>query len=256
MVSSLAAGYHPASVADAGAAASARKEIDMRRLALVLSIALVAAVVTGAPTTPRAGAQDSVDDVVAFVRETLDATNAFWTGEFRLLGVPYRAPRVVLARGGNPTPSACDEDEPTIDHSYCESDTTITLDIDSGDEDAFANLADEERFLPIVWIIAHELGHHVQFLLDLQGLADFPANIRYELQADCLSGVFIRSYARAAAWVERGDLDDAVDKVRESADPDDIPEHERDHGTAAQREQAFRRGYDAGTPAGCGVPKP
>lgn len=62
-----------------------------------------------------------------------------------------------------------------------------------------------------------------------------------------LTGSFTRAHARAVDWVEHGDLQGAVDEVRESGDPEDIPGHDRTHGTAAEREQAFRRAYDPGS---------
>ena len=231
-----------------------------RILAVSLLVLFVLAL-GGGISTPVAAIQsedeeDDAEDIILFVQDTLTAANIYWDGEFRRLGVAYERPDIVLARGGVPTPSDCDEEEPVVEHSYCALDTTVTIDIDSDGDDALVDPTYTDAPLASVWLVAHEVAHHVQHLLDLDGLADSPENTRYELQADCLAGAFVRTYARAADWVEHGDLDGAVAKVRESADPEDIPGHDRTHGTAPEREQAFRRGYDAGSPSACGISAP
>ena len=226
-------------------------------LALVLGLVLVQVGVFPriGITTPAAYATDDDQDVFAFTEEIVDAANTYRTGLFQELGRTYRSPNLVLARHGNPEPSDCDEGEPAVKHSYCSLDETITLDISSDDDDAFTGVNSDGRPMVILYTAGHEFGHHVQHVLDLQGLeGDFLDNVRYELQADCLAGMFIRAYARASDWVERADVEDAIVSACESGDPEDIPGKDRTHGTPAERAQAFQRGYNASAPAACSIP--
>lgn len=210
----------------------------------------------GAPAAEAT--DDATDDLVAFVEETVEAADAYWRNLFRRMGLEYTRPRIVIARHGVPTPGACDEEgEPlVVEDSYCGRDATITLDVDSDDADAFTSEVNAGRPMVVVYTVGHEWGHHIQSLLDLDGLPEFPANVRFELQADCLAGLFTRSYQRASDWVGRGDVADAIASAGESGDPDDMPGHERTHGTAAERERAFRMGYDARSAASCGLMPP
>src|SRR5262249_2289612 len=83
-----------------------------------------------APSAPAVRADDAADQI-AFVQDILASANAYWAAQFRTFGRTYQPPRLMLARQGMATPSPCDEDEPEVDHSYCDANQTITLDVDS-----------------------------------------------------------------------------------------------------------------------------
>jgi uncharacterized protein len=227
----------------------------MRRVIMPALLAgfIAAALFSSRPAEPPAALAADGDEVERFSRETAASADAFWAEHFRSLGLTYARPRVLFARQGMAERGACEEDEPSVDHSYCAADSTVTLDIDSDGDDSFAVEIERNGPLAIVYTIGHEWAHHVQHTLDLGGLDDAPATVAFELQADCLGGLFVRAYAGAGEQIDRGQLAGAIASARESGDAEDIPGHSRTHGTAAEREQAFLRGYNADSPAVCGL---
>jgi len=196
-----------------------------------------------------------------FVDEVTVAINEYWRSELRKMGRSYRDPKLVRAAYNQRVRSRCGNSRGS-DHSYCPIEETVYVDWDSDDETSFESLWDDERYFVIVTTMGHEWGHHVQNLLGLfdderdeSGSAVTRArrSIAIELQADCLMGAFARSYARANDWVERVDLEDAMDDTEESGDDPDTPMRQRTHGTPKQRLDAFLQGYRASTPRTCGI---
>lgn len=201
--------------------------------------------------------------VQAFLREVFDDVQSMWATEFGQSGTPYRPARLVLFQSEVST--ACGVESANIGPFYCSGDQTVYLDIRF-----FSTL--NARFgvmrgITDAYIVGHELGHHVQFLLGVtQRVAAtqhaFPAqtnalSVRVELQADCLSGVWAHSaYQRsllgpsaieAALHAAQVVGDDFLAHASGAAvDPDSWT-----HGSSAQRQQWFTTGYDVGRPGAC-----
>jgi predicted metalloprotease len=190
---------------------------------------------------------DSLDE---FVDEVIEAAGDFWTGVFKERGKRYHPPSVVKAASDQRVRSKCGNSR-GAEHSYCGTDETVFLDWDSDDETSIVNLWDDDRSFVIVTTVGHEWGHHVQKLL---GVFDIDTrSVEVENQADCLMGLFARSYAKSSDWVGRADLKDAIQDTRDSGDDPDTPARERTHGTPEQRVDAFMRGYRGKSVSACGL---
>jgi len=181
----------------------------------------------------------------------------------------YRAPELTIYTGAINT--ACGAADAGVGPFYCPGDQTIYLDLSFYDTLTRKYGAKEGDFA-MVYVIAHEAGHHVQTLLGVTGqlnelrrdvatgaMSQTEFNrysVAFELQADYLAGVVAR-YMQERGYLERGDLseamsaaavvgDDAIQKRYQGyVDPDTF-----NHGTSAQRQEWFKRGFDAGDLSG------
>lgn len=199
------------------------------------------------------------DSNYRYACQTLASTEDVWTALFRDMGRTYEAPRMVLYRRG--APSGCGEADSRMGPFYCPADHRIYLDTTFFDELA-------QRFrapgnFAQSYVIAHEVGHHIQTIVGLSdrirraqgGAREAQSNalqVRMELQADCLAGVWA---SREQGAMEPGDLeagmraaaaigDDALQG--QNAAPESFT-----HGTSAQRQEALMRGYRGGNYASC-----
>jgi predicted metalloprotease len=212
----------------------------------------------GGTTTPRpavapertsAPAEEELKQFVGFV---LDDVQRTWTDELR----GYEDARLVLFRGA--IRSACGTATSAVGPFYCQLDRKVYIDL--GFYEQLRRRFGAPGDFAQAYVIAHELGHHIQNLRGLLGRGE-AADVRVELQADCLAGAWARS-ADARGLVEVGDLDEALNAAAQIGD-DTIQRRTQGrvqpetftHGSAAQRSSAFRRGYDGGAPA-CGVQYP
>ena len=188
----------------------------------------------------------------AFVQEAAISLNTYWGALFQASGKEYVAPVLVAAASDERVNSKCGRSR-GVNHSYCPADQTVFLDYDSDSPYSLETLWDDERYLVIVSIMAHEWGHHIQNVLSLY--ADDKNNPRtsvdIELQADCLDGMFVRTYGRAVDWVQKADLKDTLDLTREVGDDPRTPANEMTHGSPDQRVNAFQSGYGATGLAAC-----
>lgn len=170
------------------------------------------------------------------------SVEAFWTRTAPVYGMRYAPANLRLLQADVPTVSACDAPgEVTEDHAYCPADTTVYVDLDSGDDHSVASLLDDDRPYIVAAIMAHEFGHHVQNLL---GVLDRPnlRTIDVELQADCLAGLYLGSSPFRHEVVDN--LDDLVAFSVESADPAGTRASDPDaHGSGAMRAAAILRGF-------------
>jgi len=214
---------------------------------------------------PQSGAASSAPEVNKdFSRAVLGDTEDVWGAIFKAMGTRYAPPTLVLYRGA--TRSACGRANAAVGPFYCPADRDLYL-----DTSFFAEL--HSRFgapgeFAQAYVIAHEVGHHVQNLLGtmdkvqarMQRGDEGSANalsVRLELQADCYAGVWgyyaqkrnlmdandVESGLRAAAAVG----DDAIQKRTQGyVVPDSFT-----HGTAAQRTHWFRAGLDSGDLRDC-----
>jgi uncharacterized protein len=215
--------------------------------------------------TAEPGAFTGVDEHADFVSVVLADTEDTWNELFARDGLQYREPELVLFNGA--VNSACGFAQAAVGPFYCPRDLMVYLDLDFFDElhRRFGAPGDFAQ----AYVIAHEVGHHVQTLLGLservraaQARAS-PAEanaiqVRMELQADCLAGVWAHHAQRSRQVLEPGDLEEALraaaaigdDNIQKRTQGRVVPESFT-HGTSAQRMQWFRTGFDSGEPNRC-----
>jgi predicted metalloprotease len=215
---------------------------------------------------PSAGRVDSAsDERKDFVAVVLADTEETWHGVFRASGRRYEEPRLVLFSGA--VQSACGFAQAAVGPFYCPGDRKLYLDLDFF-EDLSRRFGAPGDFAQ-AYVIAHEVGHHVQTLLGIsqrvhaararQSPAEANAmSVRLELQADCFAGVWAHHADRVRGIVESGDLEEALNAA--SAIGDDrlqrrgrgfVSPDSFTHGTSAQRARWFRRGFSGGDPQAC-----
>ena len=217
---------------------------------------------SGPQVSQQAPAQrPPANDVGAkFVSVVLADTEDTWTSLFKQGGSQYRVPKLVLFRGA--VQSACGNAQSAMGPFYCPGDHKVYIDLSFFDEL-------EQRFrapgdFAKAYVIAHEVGHHVQNLLGIAEKVDAQRkrvseaennklSVRMELQADCLAGIWAHHANRTRQILERGDVEAAMaaataigdDRLQKQARGYVSPESFT-HGSSAQRVRWFRRGLDSG----------
>ncbi len=205
------------------------------------------------------------DRQAAFVSTVLADTEDVWNQLLRSGGVDYREPRLVLFRGA--TRSGCGVGQSAMGPFYCPADENVYLDL--GFFDTLRERLGAPGDFAQAYVIAHEVGHHVQNQLGITGKVDAlrgrvseremnALSVRVELQADCFAGVWANRSQRGKNWLEHGDLEEALNAAARIGDdtlqrrsqgyvvPDSFT-----HGTSEQRMRWFRRGFDSGSLAQC-----
>ena len=201
---------------------------------------------------------------VQFVSFVLDDVQHTWAQVLPKYGTQYHDARLVLFRDA--VNSGCGSAQAAMGPFYCPIDQKVYLDLGFYDElsQRFGAPGDFAQ----AYVLAHELGHHVQHLLgtdarvrELQDRRPEQANalsVRLELQADCLAGVWAHHAERSHHWLDRGDLEEALNAASQIGD-DTLQRRSRGtvvpetftHGTGAQRVGWFRRGLDSGSLQQC-----
>lgn len=195
-----------------------------------------------------------------FVSVVLADTEDVWSEIFRQEGLVYKEPTLVLYT--NSVQSACGTSSASVGPFYCPGDQKLYIDLSFYDEL-------QQRFhapgdFAMAYVIAHEVGHHVQTLLGTsdkimplrQRLSEEEFNkylVRFELQADYLAGVWAR-HAQGLGLLEEGDLDEALnaasavgdDTLQKQARGYVVPESFT-HGTSEQRKRWFYKGFQSGS---------
>ncbi|MFW6730810.1 MAG: neutral zinc metallopeptidase [Synechococcus sp.] len=211
----------------------------------------------GGPVGGRSGAGDRQADFVSVV---LADTEDTWTDQFRRLGRTYVPPKLVLFDGV--VASACGRAQAAMGPFYCPADRKVYIDL------AFYRQLRDQLGAPgdfaQAYVIAHEVGHHVQNVLGIEGRVrqamqrspQRQANqlsVRLELQADCLAGVWAHQTHRQRRTLEEGDVEEALNAASRIGDdalqrrssgrvrPDSFT-----HGSSAQRQEWFARGLRSG----------
>jgi predicted metalloprotease len=205
------------------------------------------------------------DEAADFISVVLADTEDVWTKLFAADGGDYPEPQLVLFTGG--TQSGCGFAEAAVGPFYCPGDRRVYLDLSFFDELAqrFGAAGDFAQ----AYVVAHEVGHHVQNVIGVltdanqrqQASSETDANaisVDVELQADCFAGVWAHHAQADRNVIEPGDIEEALGAA--SAVGDDtlqrrsqgyvVPESFT-HGTAAQRMEWFRIGFDTGDPNAC-----
>ncbi len=194
------------------------------------------------------------EELFDFVNVTLAMTEDIWTREFQRIGRTYQPPRLVIYRDRHPT--ACGTGDARMGPFYCPADRKIYVDL--GFYDDLARQFDAPGDFAQAYVIAHEVGHHVQNLLGISGKVaqrrgqpDYNQwSVRLELQADFLAGVWARHNQR---YLDRGDIDEAMRAANRIGDDaiqqrtrGRVTPHAFTHGTSEQRMRWFDRGYASG----------
>ena len=216
------------------------------------------------PTSPPAQSPTSSvsprhDEMRDFVATVLADTEDTWNAVFRDMGRQYREPHLVLF--SNAVQSACGMAGSATGPFYCPQDMKVYLDLDF-----FRALRDRFRApgdFAQAYVIAHEVGHHVQKLLGISdvvmrerqrgGSSGNAASVRLELQADCLAGVWGYHADRTRHILEAGDVQEALgaaaaigdDRLQRQAGGRVAPESFT-HGTSEQRVRWVTRGIESG----------
>lgn len=203
---------------------------------------------------------EAEDQMAQFVSVVLADVEDVWTEIFRQSGATYREPTLVLFR--DQVQSACGYATAASGPFYCPADMKIYIDLSFCDD--LANKYGAQGDFAVAYVIAHEVGHHVQNLLGIldevtaerQRLSEVRANqltVRLELQADFFAGVWAHHASRMFDSLEEGDIEEALNAAASIGDdvlqkkyqgrvvPDTFT-----HGTAAQRSSWLRKGWVTG----------
>jgi predicted metalloprotease len=220
-----------------------------------------------APTAQQAPAQrpPAGDEVAAFVSTVLADTEDVWGAVMQSGGAAYREPKLVLFRGAVGT--ACGTGQSAMGPFYCPGDQKVYLDL--GFFDTLRSRMGAPGDFAQAYVISHEVGHHVQNLLGITGKVDGmrgrvspqqmnALSVRVELQADCFAGVWAHHSQKGKGWLERGDIDEAMnaaaqigdDMLQRKTQGTVVPESFT-HGSSQQRQSWFRRGLESGSVGQC-----
>jgi predicted metalloprotease len=204
------------------------------------------------------------DDTKAFVATVLAETEDTWGGIFKSMGKTYEDPKLVLFT--NRLNSACGLASTASGPFYCPTDRKIYLDMGFFQEmkDKFGASGDFAQ----AYVVAHEVGHHVQNLLGILPKADQARSqmneadsnkmsVRIELQADCFAGIWGK-FTQQKGILDNGDLEEALNAAQQIGD-DTLQKKSQgyvvpesfNHGTSAQRVKWFRQGFDSGKLTSC-----
>lgn len=219
----------------------------------------------GTQARPVAQAGTAVDaELVDFVSVILADTEDTWRAEFKKMGKVYQEPVLVLFKGS--VNSACGLGQAAAGPFYCPGDHKLYIDLAFYQE--MKNRLGAPGDFAQAYVIAHEVGHHVQTLLGIsskvqQAQQQSPANanalsVKLELQADCLAGIWGYNADRERGIVEAGDIDEALnaaaaigdDRLQQQATGSIRPE-KFTHGSSKQRAEWFNRGFSSGKMENC-----
>ncbi len=206
------------------------------------------------------------DDTMArFVSTVLADTEDVWQGLFRQAGGSYQEPRLVLFRGS--TPTACGTGQAAMGPFYCPADQKVYIDL--GFYETLKHRLGAPGDFAQAYVIAHEVGHHVQHLLGISRKVDQVRgqvsqaeynrlSVRLELQADCFAGVWAHHAHNARQILEQGDVQEAMnaaaqigdDALQQASGAAVVPDSFT-HGTSAQRQRWFNAGLQQGNLKAC-----
>lgn len=220
---------------------------------------------TAPSETGQAGKPPADDELAQFVSVVLADTEDTWHEIFKKNGKSYQVPKLVLFSGA--VESACGFAQAAMGPFYCPLDQKVYIDL------SFYRDLKERHQAPgdfaQAYVIAHEVGHHVQSLLGIsekvhnqqQRAGKAEANqlsVRLELQADCLAGIWAHHANRSRQVLETGDVEEALqaatsigdDRLQQQAQGYVVPESFT-HGSSEQRVRWFKTGLDSGSFGAC-----
>ena len=211
-----------------------------------------------APSHPK-------DPAAQFVSQVLANTEDVWGAYFQQAGQRYTAPKLVIFRGRYPT--GCGTGEAAMGPFYCPADRKVYIDL------SFYDTLRERLGAPgdfaQAYVIAHEVGHHLQNLMGTTDKLDQARgrasereanamSVKLELQADCFAGVWAKRSDQSKGLLEPGDIEEALNAASQIGD-DTLQKRARGavvpesftHGSSAQRVRWFKRGVEAGDLKAC-----
>jgi hypothetical protein len=220
--------------------------------------------VTGLPGQPGVG--NSNDEMSRFVRRVLADTEDVWDQIFKGAGRRYEKPTLVLFTGA--TRTACGTGQSAMGPSYCPADRKVYIDLAFYDE--LKRRFNAPGDFAQAYVIAHEIGHHVQAQLGIadkvealkqRASSEEQANqlqVKMELQADCFAGVWASLNHQMKNRLQPGDVESGLnaaaaigdDRLQKRAQGYAVPESFT-HGSSAQRVRWFKRGLDTGQTQAC-----
>jgi uncharacterized protein len=212
-----------------------------------------------------AGKPPATDKAAIFVSTVLRDTEQVWGQVVKAGGGNYQEPKLVLFRGA--TPTACGTGEAAMGPFYCPGDAKVYLDLDFFD--TLSRRLGAPGDFAAAYVVAHEVGHHLQNLMGVTGKVDAmrgkvsqqqmnALSVRVELQADCYAGVWAHHSQKSKGWLEQGDLEEALnaaakigdDTLQKAGSGRVVPESFT-HGSSQQRMTWFKRGLDSGSISQC-----
>ncbi|MGH8492204.1 MAG: KPN_02809 family neutral zinc metallopeptidase [Moraxellaceae bacterium] len=208
---------------------------------------------------------DSERKARELVAVVLADTEDTWKAIFAAGGRQYREPTLVLFREA--TQTGCGTGQAAMGPFYCSADEKVYIDL--GFYDELQNRFQAPGDFAQAYVIAHEVGHHVQHLLGIsgkvqkarQGMSEAEGNalsVKLELQADCLAGVWAHHAQRSRQLLDEGDVEEALtaataigdDTLQKQARGYVVPDSFT-HGSSAQRVQWFKTGMNSGELSAC-----
>ncbi|MBK5204812.1 MAG: neutral zinc metallopeptidase [Polaromonas sp.] len=205
------------------------------------------------------------DRMARFVSTVLADTEDVWKDVFARSGGTYQEPRLVLFRVA--TQTACGQGQAAMGPFYCASDQKVYIDL--GFYETLKNRLGAPGDFAQAYVIAHEVGHHVQNLLGISGKMEQmrgqvsqvqynALSVRLELQADCFAGVWAHNAQNTRQILEQGDVEEAMnasakigdDALQRGSGGAVVPESFT-HGSSAQRQRWFNTGLKTGGVKAC-----
>ncbi|MRD46320.1 neutral zinc metallopeptidase [Caenimonas koreensis] len=205
------------------------------------------------------------DRQAKFVSTVLADTEDVWAKLFTAGGATYHAPKLVLFRGSIGT--GCGAGQAAMGPFYCPGDQKVYIDL------SFYDVLQKKLGAPgefaQAYVIAHEVGHHVQDELGITRKVDSlrsrqsqaqnnAMSVRVELQADCFAGVWAHHSDQGKRWLDPGDIESAMnaaakigDDALQSASGRSVVPESFTHGSSAQRQRWFNNGYTTGSVKAC-----
>lgn len=215
---------------------------------------------SSAPASQKNHTQVAANDPEKrFIARVLGSTEDVWTAYFQQMGRTYHDPRLVLFTGG--VQSACGYAPTSVGPFYCPADQKVYLDL--GFFQDLKNRLGASGDFAQAYVVAHEIGHHVQNELGIMKQVDrnsemsvrgaAGSSVRTELQADCFAGVWAKRANDARNILQTGDVEEGMnaasavgdDRLERKAQGYVVPDSFT-HGTSAQRVSWFRRGLESG----------
>lgn len=220
---------------------------------------------TGTYESPSGSTSDVDPEMRDFVSAVLGETEDTWRAQFQQMGQTYQDPSLVLFNGA--VQSACGFAQSAMGPFYCPGDQKVYLDLDFFKE--LASRFQAPGDFAQAYVIAHEVGHHVQNLLGIMDkvnslrsrVSEADANqlsVMVELQADCFAGVWANHADQSRQILESGDIEEGLaaaaavgdDRLQRQAQGYVVPESFT-HGSSEQRTRWFRRGLQSGSLRDC-----